>query len=221
MLMRKITVSDITIRQPEGEGGFALSFREKIEVAKLLDRLGVDLIELGPIVNRRTDSLLLKSVASAVKDSAVAAPLMLDGGEDAVELTWAALRGAVHPRLQVVAPVSTVQMEYLCHLKPEDVLERIAALTAAARAVCRDVEFVAEDAGRSETAPSTPRSAPGRGPSRSATPPGPCCPTSCSSPSAPRGRTCRKACAWACAAPTSWQWPTPPLSQPSAPGRTR
>ncbi|MBR1497509.1 MAG: hypothetical protein IJ617_07790 [Oscillospiraceae bacterium] len=148
--MRNISISDITIRQPEGEGGFALSFREKIELARQLDRLGVDLIELGPIENRRIDSLLVKSVASAVKGSAVSVPLMLTGPEDAPETAWAALREAHRPRLQVVAPVSTVQMEYLCRLKPEAVIERIAALTAAARALCAEVEFVAEDAGRSE-----------------------------------------------------------------------
>ncbi|MBR1659525.1 MAG: hypothetical protein IJ705_04340 [Oscillospiraceae bacterium] len=148
--MRQISISDITIRQPENEGGFALSFREKIELAKLLDRLGVSVIETGPIVNRRTDSLLIKSIASAVKSGAVAVPLFLTEGADA-ETVWNALKEAAHPRLQVVAPVSTVQMEYLCRLKPEAVVERIRVLVAAAKALCPEVEFVAEDAGRSES----------------------------------------------------------------------
>ena len=147
--MRSIFISDITMKQPPSEGGFALSFREKIELAKLLDKLGVPVIETGPIVSRRTDSLLVKSLASAIKNSALAVPLSLTE-EDAVETTWNALKEAVHPRLQVVAPVSTVQMEYICHMKPADVKARVAALTAAAKAVCAEVEFVAEDAGRSE-----------------------------------------------------------------------
>ena len=148
--MRTISISDITMKQSPDAGGFSLSFRERLELAKLLDRLGVTVIETGPIVSRRTDSLLVKSLASAIKDSILAVPLTLLDQEDTVELTWNALREARFPRLQVVAPVSTVQMEYLCHKKPGAILERVKELTAAARALCPQVEFVAEDAGRSD-----------------------------------------------------------------------
>lgn len=147
--MRSISISDVTMTQPVAAGGFSLSFREKIELAKLLDRLGVPVIETAPIANRRTDSLLIKSIASAVRFSAVAVPLSLTE-EDTVELTWNALKEAIHPRLQVCAPVSTVQMEYICRKKPDAILALISALTAKAKTVCAEVEFVAEDAGRSE-----------------------------------------------------------------------
>ncbi len=149
--MRALTLTDGIIRQPAGEGGFALSFREKIELAKLLDRLGVSGMELGAIVSRRTDSLLVKSVASAVKESVVAVALALDQ-PDTAQVTWAALKGAAHPRLQVVAPVSTVVMEYTCHLKAPAMIEKVRGLIGEARALCEDVEFVAEDAGRGEPA---------------------------------------------------------------------
>ena len=147
--MRSIVLSDITLKQPSETRGLGLSFREKLEVAKLLDRVGVPVIETAPIVNRRTDSLLIKSLASAVRDSILAAPLSLTE-EDTVEVTWSALKTARRARLQVMAPVSTVRMEYISRLKPAAVIERIRALTAAARAVCGEVEFVAEDAGRSD-----------------------------------------------------------------------
>ena len=147
--MRNIILSDITLRQPAEAGGLALSFREKIELAKLLDRVGVPVIETAPIVNRRTDSLLIKSLASAIRDSVLAAPLSLTE-EDSAEITWSALKEAKKPRLQVMAPVSTVRMEYISRLKPAAVLERVRTLTAAAKALCGEVEFVAEDAGRSE-----------------------------------------------------------------------
>ena len=147
--MRSIFLSDITMKQPAEAGGLSLSFREKIELAKLLDRVGVPVIETAPIVNRRTDSLLIKSLASAVRDSVLAAPLSLTE-EDTVELTWSALKDAKKARLQVVAPVSTVRMEYISRLKPAAVLGRVKTLTAAAKAVCGEVEFVAEDAGRSD-----------------------------------------------------------------------
>ena len=147
--MRQIFLSDITMKQPVETGGLAFSFREKIELAKLLDRVGVPVIETAPIVNRRTDSLLIKSLASAVRDSVIATPLSLME-EDSAAVTWSALKEARKARLQVVAPVSTVQMEYICRMKPAAVLEQVKTQVAAAKAVCKEVEFVAEDAGRSE-----------------------------------------------------------------------
>ncbi|MBO5518043.1 MAG: hypothetical protein J6A42_08215 [Firmicutes bacterium] len=137
------------MKQPVETGGIAFSFREKIELAKLLDRVGVPVIETAPIVNRRTDSLLIKSLASAVRDSVIATPLSLME-EDSAAVTWSALKEARKARLQVVAPVSTVQMEYICRMKPAAVLEQVRTQVAAAKAVCGEVEFVAEDAGRSE-----------------------------------------------------------------------
>ena len=125
--MMNIFLSDITIKQPAEAGGFALSFREKIELGKLLDRVGVQVIETTPIVNRRTDSLLLKSLASAIENSTLAAPVSLND-EDTVEVTWNALKEAKHPRLQVSVPVSTVQMEYITRLKPAAVLEKVRKL---------------------------------------------------------------------------------------------
>ena len=147
--MRNIRISDITMKQPPEAGGFSLSFREKIELAKQLDRLGVDVIEVSPIANRRIDTLLVKSLASAVQGSALALPLNLADG-DAAEAAWNAVKEAAHPRLQVSVPVSTVQMEYLCHKKPAQILELIGRATAQCCAYGCEVEFVAEDAGRSE-----------------------------------------------------------------------
>lgn len=145
-MMKKINVSDMTMKQVAE--GFSLSFKEKIELAKLLDKLGVDVIELEGIVNARVDSLRVKSIAAAVSDSVVAVPVQLC--EQSVAETWNALANAKHPRLQVCAPVSAVQMEYLFHKKPAAMLECVAATVTACKAVCGDVEFVADDATRSE-----------------------------------------------------------------------
>ena len=148
--MKHISVTDTTIRQAGKAAGYTLSFREKIELAKLLDRLGVSVIELHAVENPKIDSLLIKSVASAVKESAVCVPVALDPAS--VSLVWAALREAKHPRIQVPAPVSAVQMEYLAGKKPAAMLEAIRQTVAAARAVCEDVEFLADDATRADPA---------------------------------------------------------------------
>ena len=148
---RRIFVCDVTMKQARGLSGESLSFRQKIELAKLLDKLGVSVIESAPLRNGKSDSLLVKSLASAVRDSVLAVPVdIMDPAS--VQLTWNALCGAVHPRLQVCVPVSTVQMEYLCHRKPADILALITSQVSACAALCPEVEFVAEDFGRSDPA---------------------------------------------------------------------
>ena len=137
------------MKQAADKAGYAFSFREKIELAKMLDRLGLSVIETGPIADGKTDSLLIKSIASAVQNGAVAVPLNI-AETDTVATTWNALKSAAHPRLQISVPVSTVQMEYFCHKKPAAVLELIGKLTKSCRDLCADVEFVAEDFGRAD-----------------------------------------------------------------------
>ena len=145
--MRQIRISDVTMKQT---GKLNLSFREKIELAKLLDSLGASVIELEGVGDSRTDALRVKSVAAAVKNSIVAVPVALR--QENIEGVWNALKGALHPRLQVFAPVSSVQMEYLYHKKPEVMLDDIRKSVSACRALCGDVEFVADDATRSDSA---------------------------------------------------------------------
>ena len=146
--MKKIRISDVTMKQTAE--GFSLSFREKIELAKLLDRLGTDVIELEGIANPRVDALRIKSIAAAVETGIVAVPVQLN--EESVHQVWNALQLAKRPRLQVCAPVSSVQMEYLQHKKPEAMLTAVSQTVAACRALCADVEFVADDATRADPA---------------------------------------------------------------------
>ena len=146
--MEKVKISDITMKQSGKD--FSLSFKEKIEIPKLLDRLGVSVIELEGIKQEKIDSLRIKSVASTVKNSVVAVPVELD--KTSVELTWKALKEARHPRLQVLASVSPVQMEYLFHKKPEAMLTAVEETIKACCEKTADVEFIADDATRSDEA---------------------------------------------------------------------
>ena len=144
--MANIKISDMTMKQ--AAEGFSLSFKEKIELSKLLDKLGVDVIELEGVENPRVDSLRIKSVATAVNNSAIAVPVSLN--KESVREVWNALQVAKKPRLQVVASVSAVQMEYLYHKKPDGMLQAIAETVKSCAEVCKDVEFIAEDATRSD-----------------------------------------------------------------------
>ena len=144
--MANIRISDMTMKQ--AAEGFSLSFKEKIELAKLLDKLGVSVIELEGVENPRVDSLRIKSIATAVQNSTVAVPVLLN--RESVQEAWNALQVAKKPRLQVVASVSAVQMEYLYHKKPDAMVAAIADTVKACAELCKDVEFIAEDATRSE-----------------------------------------------------------------------
>ena len=146
--MKQIRISDITMKQ--AAEGFALSFKEKIELAKLLDRLGTSVIELEGIHNARVDALRIKSIAAAVKESVVAVPVEL--GEESIKKTWDALCQAKYPRLQVCAAVSPVQMEYMHHKKPDAMIAAICDAVSKCCEMCADVEFVADDATRSDMA---------------------------------------------------------------------
>ena len=144
--MKKIRISDATMKQTFE--GFTLSFKEKIELSKLLNKLGVDLIELDYIRNARIDSLQIKSIISAVKSSTVAVPVEMNG--ESIETTWSALKGAEHPRLQVCAPASQVQIEYISHKKPDAMLEDIKNTVTKCKSLCSDTEFVLDDATRGD-----------------------------------------------------------------------
>ncbi len=146
--MNEIRISDVTMRQTGAD--FSLSFKEKIELSKLLDKLGVSVIELEPISQPKIDALRIKSVAAAVRDSILAVPVALNA--ESVQTTWNALKEAKKARLQVVTPVSPVQMEYLFHKKPDAMLASIRETIESCCALCADVEFVADDATRSDPA---------------------------------------------------------------------
>ena len=144
--MNTVKLSDVTMKQVAD--GFSLSFKEKIELAKLLDKLGVSVIELEGIRNQRIDSLRIKSIAAAVTGSVVAVPVQLT--KESPAQVWAALQEAKAPRLQVCGAVSAVQMEYLFHKKPDAMRSAIVETVAACKALCADVEFLADDATRAD-----------------------------------------------------------------------
>lgn len=146
--MKTIQIADMTMRASTQNGGFSLSFKEKLDVARELDRLCVDVIETVPIVSEKPDSLLIKTISSIVTNSTVSVPVGYTA--EAVDVAWAAVSVAKKPRLLVNVPVSPVQMEYVCHMKPSSVIEMISEVVAKCKSYCADVEFSAEDATRAE-----------------------------------------------------------------------
>ena len=146
--MKKIMIADITLREEAGASKFSLSFKEKIELIKELDKLGTDIIETAPIADEKVDSLLIRTMASLIRGSVLSCPAGLS--EEETEIAWNAVKNAAKPRLLVSVPVSTVQMEYLRGQKPDQTAQLIDSLVRKAASLCADVEFSAEDATRAD-----------------------------------------------------------------------
>lgn len=148
--MKKITITDATLRECARRGDIALSFKEKIEIAKLLDKLNIDVIEAAPVTDEKIDTLVLRTISPLLKNSILSCPAGCTVEE--ADRAMKAISGAQKPRLLVSLPVSAVQMEYFHHKKPAQMLELIAALTAHCASICNDVEFSAVDATRADKA---------------------------------------------------------------------
>ena len=144
--MKKISITDITLRRA-AEGG-QLGFKEKLEVAKALDKINVSAIELPPLTENKADSVFVKTLASLIHNTALAQPVGLTA--DSARRAWEAVCKADRPRLIVDAPVSSVQMEYIARKKPEAMLETIKDQVSLCVLMCPDVEFCATDASRAE-----------------------------------------------------------------------
>lgn len=142
--MKNINVADMTLCRNTS----ALSFKEKIEIVRQLEKLNVNAIELPAIENKKTDILLVRTISSFVQSSivSVAAGMTVEGVDCALE----SLSAAQKPRVRIELPVSPVGMEYTCHKKAPKMLELIAELITRAKASCQDVEFCAVDATRAE-----------------------------------------------------------------------
>ena len=146
--MRKIFTTDITLKELSKERELALLFREKTAVAACADSIGADAVELAPVKNFREDNIICRTVAKNVTNAVLAIPAGVSTQE--IANAWECIKEAKAPRLQIELPVSTVQMEYIYHMKSEKMLAKIGELVTAAKELCPDVEFSALDATRAD-----------------------------------------------------------------------
>lgn len=98
--MKKTAVSEITLRLNSSE----LSFKEKLELARVIVKTSTDVIEIPPITNEQTDTLFVRTLSSFVKGSILSCPAGLT--QEAAETAWEALKDAAMPRLHISVPVS-------------------------------------------------------------------------------------------------------------------
>ena len=146
--MKKINISDITLKKLSEDRAVSLLFREKSAIAKCADEIGADVIELPAVKSPREDKIIYKTIAQNVKNAVLAIPVGFSA-ED-IAIAFECIKEAKKPRLQIEVPVSTIQMEYTYHVKQEKMLAKISALVKEAKTLCEDVEFSALDATRAD-----------------------------------------------------------------------
>ena len=152
--MARIKIFDTTLRDGEQSPGVTLNTREKREIARQLARLGVDVIEAGFPVASEGDFQSVQQIARATgeEDPRVVVAGLARANRGDVERAAAALEGASAPRIHTFIATSPIHMEKKLRMTPEQVVERAVDAVTLAKSFVDDVEFSAEDAGRSDPA---------------------------------------------------------------------
>lgn len=148
--MKRIRIFDTTLRDGEQSPGCSMNLTEKIEMARQLEKLGVDVIEAGFAIASPMDHKSVQTIAAAVSNCTVASLARCTKGD--IDAAWDAVKEAKHPRIHVFLATSDIHMEYKLKMTREQVLERISSMVAYAKSFCNDIEFSAEDASRSDRA---------------------------------------------------------------------
>ncbi len=146
--MRTINIADITLKKLSEDRAIMLLFREKSAIANCADKLGANSIELPAVKNLREDTIIYKTIAQNVQNATLAIPVGFNKAD--VKSVWECIKDAKKPRLQIELPVSTIQMEYMYHVKQSAMLEKIAELVKEAKLFGNDIEFSALDATRAD-----------------------------------------------------------------------
>jgi len=146
--MSHVRIFDTTLRDGEQSPGFSMNTQEKIRMAHQLAALGVDIIEAGFPIASRGDLEAVQAVAQEVREVPVAA--LARARKDDILAAAEALKPAATPRMHVFLATSDLHLQAKLHITREQALEAIGSMIRLARNFVEEVEFSAEDAGRTE-----------------------------------------------------------------------
>lgn len=144
----RIYIFDTTLRDGEQSPGASLNVQEKVEIARQLERLGVDVIEAGFPISSPGDFQAVQEVCKAVRDATVCG--LTRAVIKDVDVAAEALKGAVRPRIHTGLGVSDNHLQYKLKMTREQALERGVAAVRHARRYVEDVEYFLEDSGRAD-----------------------------------------------------------------------
>ncbi|HLR74604.1 MAG TPA: 2-isopropylmalate synthase [Virgibacillus sp.] len=146
--MSNIHIFDTTLRDGEQSPGVNLNQLEKLEIAKQLERFGVDRMEAGFPASSKGDFNAVKMIADTIKDTSVTGLARVVKSD--IDVSWEALKGAAEPCLHVFIATSPIHMTYKLKMSPEQVVNTAVDMVKYARQKFPQVQWSAEDASRSD-----------------------------------------------------------------------
>ncbi|MCS7172590.1 MAG: 2-isopropylmalate synthase [Armatimonadetes bacterium] len=144
----RVYLFDTTLRDGEQSPGFSMTVQEKLEMARSLARLRVDVIEAGFPASSPGDLTAVQLVAREVRGPVICG--LARAHPKDIEVCWQGVREAERPRIHTFIATSPIHMERKLRMRPDEVLEAARAAVRLARRLCPEVEFSCEDATRSE-----------------------------------------------------------------------
>ncbi len=144
----RLIIFDTTLRDGEQSPGASMTLEEKVRIAKMLEQMRVDVIEAGFPVASEGDFQSVRAVASAVKNSTVCG--LARALDKDIDRVGEALKPAASGRIHTFIATSPIHMKEKLRMQPDEVLAGAIAAVKRARNYTDDVEFSAEDAGRSD-----------------------------------------------------------------------
>ncbi len=147
-MSRFVTILDTTLRDGEQTPGVSLNGQEKLQIARQLAKMKVDVIEAGFPASSSSSFAAVKTLSADLQGVKVAALSRANPAE--IRHTWEALKKAEEPRLHIFLASSDIHLKHKLKISRQQALEQVAASVKAARHFCSEVEFSAEDASRSD-----------------------------------------------------------------------
>jgi 2-isopropylmalate synthase len=148
--MDKVIIFDTTLRDGEQAAGAALSVQDKLDIAKQLEKLGIDIIEAGFPISSPGDFEAVQLIAREIKKSSVCA--LAHANTEAIDRAWEAVKKAKKPRIHIFLSASDIHLLYQLKKTREEILEISREMVARAKKYTDDVEFSPMDASRTEPA---------------------------------------------------------------------
>ncbi len=153
-----VKIFDTTLRDGEQSPGATMTSAEKLEVARSLARMGVDIIEAGFPAASPDDLEAVRRIAVEVGNqpkgvSGAKVPVIAGlarANKPDIDKAWEAVQSAEKPRIHTFLATSAIHMKHKLKMDPEEVVQRVSEMVAYARTLCADIEFSPEDAGRSD-----------------------------------------------------------------------
>jgi 2-isopropylmalate synthase len=146
--MVHVNIFDTTLRDGEQSPGVNLNQLEKLEIARQLERLGIDIMEAGFPASSQGDFEAVRAIAQTIKNSSVTG--LARATKTDIDIAWDALKDAAEPRLHVFLATSPIHMQYKLLKTPEEVMETAVDMVSYAKKKFTHVEWSAEDASRSD-----------------------------------------------------------------------